>query len=131
MSTPANTLSPDRAWSCITMNLALPGTGTIRAGRPVSGYAQLLLGIGGALLVCIWIVWNIFATVQAEINEATVQGPGGWMWELGAGMFVVSLLWTLVTCVDLYRKARADEKKAATNVPPRLTDLPNDDSEKH
>jgi hypothetical protein len=46
------------------------------------------------------------------------------MWKWGVVCFVVSWLWTLITCVHLYRRAKAEEQKNLENIPPRLADLP-------
>ena len=43
---PRRPLSRQTAWGCLTTNLALPGAGSLVAGR-VSGYPQLALGVGG------------------------------------------------------------------------------------
>jgi len=47
------TLSRTEAWGCFTANLAVPGSGSLAAGRPV-GYLQLALTVIGFIttLVC-------------------------------------------------------------------------------
>src|SRR2546426_4036888 len=46
---PRQPLSRQTAWGCFTTNLALPGSGSLAAGR-ISGYAQAALAIGGMMM---------------------------------------------------------------------------------
>src|SRR5262249_27900592 len=59
---PRQPLSRQTAWGCLTTNLALPGFGSLVAGR-ISGYAQAALGLAGLALSVIFgvrfIAWYI------------------------------------------------------------------------
>lgn len=123
-------LSRDRAWSCIMLNVATPGTGSMRAGRVFSGMCQLLLAITGAALLCTWILKSTWAVIQKQTGMPAPQHPIGWLWHWGVICFAASWTWTFITCVDLFRRAKAEEeKKNLQGVPPRLADLPKKDSE--
>ena len=50
---PRQPLSRQTAWGYLTSNLALPGSGSLLAGR-ISGYAQLALGLGGLLMTVVF-----------------------------------------------------------------------------
>jgi hypothetical protein len=122
-------LSRDRAWACIRLNVATPGVGSIRAGRIFTGLCQLLLLITGTVLICAWLVRSIYGILLQQLGEPDQPHSSGWMWKLGMMGFVVSGLWTFLTCVDLHRRAMAEDRKNPQNVPPRLADLPKKNSE--
>src|ERR1041385_9071844 len=50
---PRRPLSRQTAWGCLTTNLAMPGFGSLVAGR-ISGYPQVFLGIAGMILTTIF-----------------------------------------------------------------------------
>ena len=50
---PRRPLSRQTAWGCFTTNLAMPGFGSLVAGR-ISGYAQAALTIGGMVLTMVF-----------------------------------------------------------------------------
>jgi len=127
----ARPLSRDRAWSCIMMNIATPGIGSMRAGQVFTGLGQLLLALAGAALICLWIIEMSYGLVQVELGEPVPQGSSSWMWKWGLAGFAASYVWTLVACVNLFRRAKAEELKNTGNVPPRLADLLGKDPEKH
>lgn len=112
------------------MNVAMPGTGSMRAGQVFTGACQLLLALIGAALICVWIVKASYGTVQEELGQSVPQNSGGWMWKWGTVCFAASYVWTVVVCVNLFRGAKAEEQKNLKNIPPRLTDLPKRNSEK-
>jgi hypothetical protein len=124
-------LSRDRAWSCIMMNIATPGVGSMRAGQILTGLGQLLFALGGAALICVWIIKMSYGLVQEELGASVPQSSSGWMWKWGSAGFAVSYVWTFVTCVNLYRRAEVEERQNPGNAPPRLADLPGKDPEKH
>jgi hypothetical protein len=122
-------LSRDRAWSCIMMNVATPGTGSMRAGQVFTGICQLLFAVAGAALICVWMLKSIWAVILRESGEPVSQTSNGWMWKWGVICFIVSWSWTFITCVNLYRRAKTQERKNPENLPPRLADLPKKSSE--
>jgi len=121
-------LSRDHAWACIRLNIATPGVGSFRAGRILAGLGQLLLLIGGVILICAWLVRTVYAILLQEFGQPARHQAIGWMWKLGMIGFAASGVWTFFTCVDLHRQAEAEERKNPQNVPPRLADLPEKNS---
>ena len=111
------------------MNVATPGVGSMRAGQIFTGVCQLGFGIAGAALICVWMMGLFWGIFQEQLDQSASQNSSGWMWKWGVVCFVVSWLWTLVTCVQLYRRAKAEEQKNLENLPPRLADLPKKNSE--
>jgi hypothetical protein len=122
-------LSRQTAWGCLTSNLALPGMGSIVAGR-VSGYGQLVLSILGMALTlifsfrfCLWYVANSSRLRNDQTDPLALLGE---MWVslrwplLGFAVFGCSALWALVTSLSIMREARVEEANA--NLPPKLED---------
>jgi 4a-hydroxytetrahydrobiopterin dehydratase len=113
-------LSRDRAWACVTLNFSLAGLGTLKAGRRISGYMQLVAAFAGFFLCLTWMLKWIYRIFQAQIGDTLSAPPAPWLWMAGVTGFVVSYVWTLCTCVSLMREAKANERKGARNIPPRL-----------
>src|SRR5258708_33456343 len=108
-------LSRQTAWGCLTSNVALPGMGSLVAGR-VSGYFQAALAISGMALTLIFgvrfIVWYV-------ANWSKFYGPqtdplGAWLelwlelrWALaGFGIFGIGWLWALGTSLGIIQGSR-------------------------
>jgi TRAP-type C4-dicarboxylate transport system permease small subunit len=123
---PRRPLSRQTAWGCLTTNLAMPGFGSLVAGR-VSGYAQAALTIGGMILTMIfgarfiwWCVanWSRFHESEADPTAALSEMWPFLKWPLlGFGMFAVGWLWALATGLQIVSSAR---KAESATVPPRL-----------
>jgi len=96
----------------------------MRAGQVFTGVCQLLLAIAGAALIGVWIIRACYGIVQEELGQPIPQNSSGWMWKGGAVCFAASYVWTFIACVNLFRRAKAAERKTLENVPPRLADLP-------
>ncbi|HZI33646.1 MAG TPA: hypothetical protein VFF11_14995 [Candidatus Binatia bacterium] len=128
---PQRPLSRDRAWSCIMMNVATPGTGSMRAGMVFTGICQLMCAVIGAALICVWMIKSTYGVVQEEIGQPTTAASIGWLWKWGVVGFAISWSWTFITCVNLFRRARAEEKRNRQNIPPKLADLPQKTPENH
>lgn len=118
-------LSRQTAWGCLTSNIALPGSGSLMAGRK-SGYPQALLGIGGMVLTVIfglrgllWMLANWSRMRDPAIDQIAVMSD---MWSvlrwafLGMAIFGLGLLWALITSYGIVRSAKNDSP-----VPPKLT----------
>src|SRR6266568_7357773 len=103
---PRQPLSRQTAWGCFTTNLALPGFGSLVAGR-ISGYPQAALMLVG-LIVSLLGVARAFTWYAA--NGSRLQDPQGdplanltdmWLairWALlGLGVFGLGWLWALFT----------------------------------
>jgi hypothetical protein len=108
---PRRPLSRAEAWGCFTANLALPGSGSLIAGRWV-GYFQILLaliGLGVSLVAMVQVfVWYIHN--HARLNDAT--DPFAGLAELfhqllkpvvGFAIFGVAILWAVVTSWSILR----------------------------
>jgi hypothetical protein len=119
-------LSRETALSCLTANLAMPGTGSLAAGRR-SGYCELLLSFIGVVLTLvfgtrflIWFArnWNSLYSQDAD-PIATFSGmwmAGRWAF-LGIFIFLIAILWSLITSLQILRSARKPPRLA----PPQLT----------
>jgi hypothetical protein len=124
---PRAPLSPQTAWGCLTSNLAMPGAGSLVAGR-ASGYAQLLLAGGGTVLTLVFgirfALWYIAYVSQVSSFEGdpTAYYAPIWLamrWALlGMGLFLIGWFWSLATGLAILRDAK---RTAARRVPPRLT----------
>ena len=104
----------------------MPGAGSLVGGR-VSGYAQLVLAIGGMALTMLFgvrfIYWYIANWARFHGAEGDPMDALGEMWlvlrwaVLGIGVFLVGWLWALATSFQIVLSARKAESAA---VPPRL-----------
>lgn len=117
-------LSKQTAWGCLTANIAVPGSGSLMAGR-ISGYPQLLLAIGG---MAVTIIFGLRALLWMLPNWSRLHDPAadpfeafGEMWAvvrwalLGIAIFLLGLLWALVSSWGIVRSAKNDAP-----APPRL-----------
>ena len=119
-------LSRQTAWGCLTTNLALPGFGSLMAGRVV-GYAQALLTFGSLFLTLsfgihfvLWCLanWARLHDPQGDPLEALVEMWRAMRWAvLGIGLFAGTWLWSLATSFSIVQAAKQAEQNAA---PPRL-----------
>ncbi len=119
-------LSRQTAWGCFTTNVALPGFGSLVAGR-VTGYPQALLSVGGVALTLIFgaqfIAWYLSNWSRFQAPEADPVATMGevlmqvrWPF-LGIGVFALGWLWALFTSWQILRAAKQAESE---NAPPRL-----------
>jgi hypothetical protein len=123
---PRGTLSRQTAWGCLTANLALPGSGSLAAGRK-AGYGQLCLALLGLFLSLAFtvqsVIWYLahasqfgdaqddpFVTLEAIWK--IIRGP-----LLGLGIFALGWLWALVTSFLILGSAENDRP---AKIPPRL-----------
>ena len=118
-------LNRQTAWGCLTTNLAMPGVGSLVAGRR-SGYAQLalaLLSLSGTLFFGVrffsWLTANWSRVYQAEGDPVTTLLE---MWQalrwavFSIAAFLVSWLWALATSFFILQSVRKEEGK----LPPRF-----------
>lgn len=108
---PRRPLNRAEAWACFTANLALPGSGSLIAGRWI-GYFQILLafvGLGWSLLrtiqVFVWFLHN-----YRRINEASDPIAGLLeYWHallqpmIGLGIFAIAIIWAAFTSWSIIR----------------------------
>jgi len=93
------------------------------AGRWVAGIGQLVLAVGGFVMVVVWFL-AVMTQYYGQISGGVPVRPVGWIGESGAGLFVVSWFWALVTSLSLLRQAKADDAAGTKPGPPPSTDLP-------
>jgi|SRR5665213_849946 len=89
--------------------LATPGLGSIIAGRWIAGGAQLVLSLIGFALVMVWfvqIMMRYYGQIGQMYGHPTADQPVGLtnLW-LGAGLFALAWVWSLVTSFSLFREA--------------------------
>jgi len=120
-------LSRQTAWGCLTANIAIPGSGSLAAGRP-SGYGQLALALVGMILTTtfgvrfiVWALsnWSRLYGPQADPLAGLTEMWAAVRWALvGMGIFGLGWLWALATGLQILHAAKEAEQ---SNVPPRLS----------
>jgi hypothetical protein len=113
-------LNRDRAWACVSLNISLPGWGSLKAGKTLSGLGEIFFALGGLFLLLAWIVGWIIRITQSSLDVELWPVPSAWLWRSGVICIVISWIWTARTCISLMREAKAYEE----SLPPRLSDLP-------
>jgi hypothetical protein len=123
---PRQPLSRQTAWGCLTTNLALPGFGSLIAGRAV-GYFQAALTVIGFGITLVFglrfIVWCLKNWSRLYGPESDPSESFGLMWSmvrwplLGMGVFAATWLWALGTSESIVREAKRAE---AAKAPPKL-----------
>jgi hypothetical protein len=123
---PRQGLSRQTAWGCLTTNVAMPGFGSLLAGR-ISGYPQVGLGIGGMILTVVFgarfVIWALSNWSRLYGAEADPIESLGDIWQhahwalLGMVLFGLGWLWSLATSMAILKSAREQER---STVPPRL-----------
>ena len=123
---PRQALSRQTAWGCLTTNLALPGFGSLVAGRR-AGYLQAALALGGMALTCgfgihfmIWAAanWSSLHGDEVDPFDALARMWVGMRWAVaGMGLFALGWVWALGTSFQIVREATLSEDRAT---PPRL-----------
>ena len=120
-------LSRQTAHGCVGTNLALPGIGSLMAGRAV-GYVQAALTLAGfgltvlfGLKFSLWYLanWSSLNSPNADPLETLGEVWREVRWALlGIGLFAIAWLWAMGTNAGILRQARHAEEKAK---PPKLT----------
>ena len=120
-------LSPQTARGCAATNLALPGFGSLMAGRRV-GYIQAALTIVGFALTMLFGVkfilwylgnWSNLNSSGADPLEMMMRVGHEVRWAaLGIALFAVDWLWALTTNASILRPAPKNEDAGK---PPKLT----------
>jgi len=116
-------LSRQTAWGCLTANMALPGSGSLVAGR-ISGYVQLLLAIVGTIVTVLFgvrsLIWMLSNWSRLHDPASDPFAAYAEMWSvlrwafLGIAIFAWGWLWALASSYGIVRSAKND-------APPRLT----------
>ena len=98
------------AWACLTANLALPGSGSLAAGKPI-GYYQLALAAAGFVLsvaagihMLEWMLenWTRMNQSTGDPFETLTTLWREIRWPLaGLGIFAASWLWAAITSLQI------------------------------
>jgi len=121
---PRRVLSRAEAWACFYANLALPGSGSLAAGRAV-GYWQVaasFLAFGLSVVTAIpmlqWALSGGAAAVQSPLGDPFEQLAEVWhhaRWPMaGFGLFVASIFWATMTSMAILAESPKE------SVPPRI-----------
>jgi len=117
-------LTRSEARACLAANLALPGAGSLAAGKRV-GYAQLAVAMIGTIVTVVtgvpmlqWALSN-WSKLSAPSDLDPLEGLSDlWLharWPLGGiFLFAIAILWASATGMRLVSKASED------GVPPRI-----------
>jgi hypothetical protein len=124
---PRRALTRAEAWACLTANLALPGAGSLAAGRAV-GYCQMALAFLGVIVTLVTAIpmfqWALStgSGSQSSMNEPSEYLLELWRhacWPLAAiGLFALAILWAVATSLALLAGSPKDA------VPPRIPPRP-------
>ena len=123
---PRRALSRQTAWGCFTTNVAMPGFGSLVAGR-VSGYPQAALMLLGLLLTVVFGIRTFawYASNYSRLNDPQTDPLARmaemWMvirWAIvGIGVFALGWIWAFFTSLHILREAKKAEQK---KLPPKL-----------
>ena len=115
---PRRALSRQTAWGCLMSNLALPGLGSLMAGR-ISGYLQLVVALAGMVFTVIsgtrFALWYLANWSQLQNPDSDPLATLSELWKrlrlpvLGIGIFCAALLWGLITSLAVLRESQARE----------------------
>lgn len=112
----------------MTNLFGLPGLGSIAAGRP-SGYAQMVLSLGGLALTSIFAIRAFMWLSSSNGSQHDVEAvaiPLGELWIhvrwalLGFGVFLCGWLWAFATGLSILAEARSTERTPSRDIPPKL-----------
>ena len=113
-SAPPGKTSRAGARNAALMNLlGTPGLGSLMARRWIAGTGQLALFLTGFVFFCVWVlptIKNYYSLPFSDTPPPSV--PGGERAEIGIVLCVVSWFWSLVTSVNLMRRAADDRTEA-------------------
>lgn len=117
-------LNRSEAWGCVTANLAVPGSGSLAAGRAV-GYFQMALTLIGFIMTVVcgagFFHWyfanaNQFSQLQQDDPRAAFLAlchAASWTMA-GFAIFIFALAWAAITSFQIMQARRKD------SVPPRI-----------
>ena len=122
---PRRPLDAATAWGCLTANLAVPGSGSLVAGR-VSGYFQMLLAVAGVALTTVYglrfIQWYVNNWALLQQTQPDTAANFQELWNrlrpaaVGFLVFMSGLFWAMASSLRILSEAR----KSRPAAPPRL-----------
>jgi len=106
-------LSRAEAWGCVTANLAVPGSGSLAAGRAV-GYFQMALTLIGFIMTVVcgagffhWYFANAKQLNQLQQDEPVEALLALWhatRWTMaGCAIFIFALAWAAITSFQIFQ----------------------------
>ncbi len=119
---PRRALSRAEAWACFSANLALPGAGSLVAGRAV-GYGQMACAFLGVFVTLVTAIPMIQWVLSSGGSPSSTADPFASLLDLwrharwplaGIAIFVVAIFWAMATSLLLLAAAQKDA------VPPRI-----------
>lgn len=120
------TINSARA-SFITNQLATPGLGSLMGGRFWVGLGQIALAVVGFLFVMAWFFLTILESWHLAESNAQPKSYTR-LAIIGALVFVLAWIWSLVTSIQLLREAKRNQAMLQ-NFPIGKTDSPQDKTE--
>lgn len=110
-----------RAATCAIINLAAtPGLGSVMMGYRVAGCGQLLLSLAGFFLLMDAMFRYINSVWQHQSGYAIPPVTYVWMVKWGTLLFIAGWAWSLITSVQMLRKAKLEPADAEPELPPLL-----------
>ena len=111
-SSPRKPVSRVTARNAMLANqFATPGLGSLFARRWIAGIGQLLLAVTGFCFIMWWFVALLVQYYRTmDFSQKAEPRPVAWIGLTGAGIFLASWLWALVTSISILREARRDEQ---------------------
>jgi hypothetical protein len=91
--------------------LAMPGLGSLLAGRKVAGTGQIIFVTGGSVMLFVWL-FKVLAQYYGLMFGDVQPQAVGWIGETGGALFAVSWLWAAVTSFSLFREASSQESQS-------------------
>jgi hypothetical protein len=116
-------LTRSEARACLAANLALPGAGSLAAGRAI-GYVQMTLAFAGLILTVLtgipmieWCLsnWTRLTDPLSDPSDLLLDLWQHALWPLaGIGLYAIGILWAAATGLQLLAQAPKE------GVPPRI-----------
>jgi hypothetical protein len=119
---PRRVLTRSEAQACLAANLALPGAGSLAAGRAI-GYAQMVTAFGGFIVTLLTGIPMIRWCLSNWGQLSDSQGDPAMLlnllqhafWPLvGIGVFVIAIIWSAATGLRLIAQAPRE------GIPPKI-----------
>jgi hypothetical protein len=111
----------------ITNQLATPGLGSLMGGRFWVGLGQIALAVVGFLFVMAWFFLTILESWHLAESSAQPKSYTR-LAIIGALVFAVAWIWSLVTSIQLMREAKKNQAMLQ-NFPIGKMDSPQDKTE--